>query len=104
MIRRPPRSTLFPYTTLFRSLLLRRDPPEDRCRRRRRVKHRLIHSVEVGAGDELNRRIEARLPCQGGHGLRVVARNDLEMYPSIRERMQRLAGFGTQFVSQRNEP
>src|SRR2546429_2853015 len=28
MIRRPPRSTLFPYTTLFRSLidLLRKDP------------------------------------------------------------------------------
>src|SRR2546422_5778570 len=25
MIRRPPRSTLFPYTTLFRSPLLRRD-------------------------------------------------------------------------------
>src|SRR5256885_11681034 len=27
MIRRPPRSTLFPYTTLFRSLLMR-GPPE----------------------------------------------------------------------------
>src|SRR5947209_12938599 len=26
MIRRPPRSTLFPYTTLFRSLLARDDP------------------------------------------------------------------------------
>src|SRR2546430_13293084 len=26
MIRRPPRSTLFPYTTLFRSLLERRRP------------------------------------------------------------------------------
>src|SRR4051794_41643246 len=26
MIRRPPRSTLFPYTTLFRSQRLRRDP------------------------------------------------------------------------------
>src|SRR2546422_10100122 len=25
MIRRPPRSTLFPYTTLFRSVLLRSD-------------------------------------------------------------------------------
>src|SRR3712207_6892334 len=25
MIRRPPRSTLFPYTTLFRSLVLRAD-------------------------------------------------------------------------------
>src|SRR6266478_1181800 len=29
MIRRPPRSTLFPYTTLFRS---RRGPPPLRCR------------------------------------------------------------------------
>src|SRR5256885_9774704 len=28
MIRRPPRSTLFPYTTLFRSAFLRRDRPE----------------------------------------------------------------------------
>src|SRR5256884_5174516 len=29
MIRRPPRSTLFPYTTLFRSKESRRAPPED---------------------------------------------------------------------------
>src|SRR5258707_9567474 len=28
MIRRPPRSTLFPYTTLFRSLFVRRHLPE----------------------------------------------------------------------------
>src|SRR2546430_13249638 len=27
MIRRPPRSTLFPYTTLFRSLILGEPPP-----------------------------------------------------------------------------
>src|SRR3712207_8437787 len=27
MIRRPPRSTLFPYTTLFRSIALERDLP-----------------------------------------------------------------------------
>src|SRR3712207_8021532 len=31
MIRRPPRSTLFPYTTLFRSLRLP-PPPHDRSR------------------------------------------------------------------------
>src|SRR2546425_6320755 len=32
MIRRPPRSTLFPYTTLFRSILdLRRDDDRDRA-------------------------------------------------------------------------
>src|SRR5256885_10572361 len=30
MIRRPPRSTLFPYTTLFRSLLERRELERDR--------------------------------------------------------------------------
>src|SRR5256885_13068078 len=29
MIRRPPRSTLFPYTTLFRSRLLEVDPHRD---------------------------------------------------------------------------
>src|SRR5258707_6927473 len=32
MIRRPPRSTLFPYTTLFRSLRLCRRGPEDQRR------------------------------------------------------------------------
>src|SRR3712207_8664637 len=30
MIRRPPRSTLFPYTTLFRSHLVPDDPLQDR--------------------------------------------------------------------------
>src|SRR2546421_3954377 len=30
MIRRPPRSTLFPYTTLFRSERARRTPPAHR--------------------------------------------------------------------------
>src|SRR5208337_5224279 len=39
MIRRPPRSTLFPYTTLFRSCrhrpVLRRAPRRSRRRRRR---------------------------------------------------------------------
>src|SRR2546422_11448858 len=38
MIRRPPRSTLFPYTTLFRSTSPRL--PRRRCRRRRRGSRR----------------------------------------------------------------
>src|SRR5947209_13184041 len=33
-MRRPPRSTLFPYTTLFRSLLLLRRQPHERGRAR----------------------------------------------------------------------
>src|SRR5256885_7422086 len=36
MIRRPPRSTLFPYTTLFRSHDARRPSRRPRRRRRRR--------------------------------------------------------------------
>src|SRR5437899_9801772 len=31
MIRRPPRSTLFPYTTLFRSRQRENDPPGSTC-------------------------------------------------------------------------
>src|SRR5476649_2275678 len=50
MIRRPPRSTLFPYTTLFRSPLLvvskdRRRPPAPRG---------LAHPVQI---DEVHRRV-----------------------------------------------
>src|SRR5256886_13425044 len=37
MIRRPPRSTLFPYTTLFRSLLLRLGELRDRGPERERL-------------------------------------------------------------------
>src|SRR5476649_3012801 len=33
MIRRPPRSTLFPYTTLFRSCKPSRTPKSPSCRR-----------------------------------------------------------------------
>src|SRR5436190_13382223 len=44
MIRRPPRSTLFPYTTLFRSSLRRHRPPPDR-RRRRLPRHPVLHQL-----------------------------------------------------------
>src|SRR6476646_4721783 len=44
MIRRPPRSTLFPYTTLFRSL--RPEPPPPPPRPRRPAPHRPERSEE----------------------------------------------------------
>src|SRR5256884_9191231 len=47
MIRRPPRSTLFPYTTLFRSLL--------RERARRKIRAR-----------DKNQGLQARCPGSGG--------------------------------------
>src|SRR5205807_8706651 len=46
MIRRPPRSTLFPYTTLFRSARARRPARACRCRERRRRRRRPTRSEE----------------------------------------------------------
>src|SRR5437667_1368569 len=42
MMRRPPRSTLFPYTTLFRST---GDPGGGKCRRERIPAVRAVHAV-----------------------------------------------------------
>src|SRR3712207_8331993 len=54
MIRRPPRSTLFPYTTLFRSRHLDRQPPPGRQPVRRQRpgagrQHRGVGGVPVTA-------------------------------------------------------
>src|SRR3712207_8226886 len=49
MIRRPPRSTLFPYTTLFRSPIGGADAVG---RRRDRLRHALRHGPEVPARPE----------------------------------------------------
>src|SRR2546422_7671224 len=46
MIRRPPRSTLFPYTTLFRS----------RFEVRRRERRLVVERVDVGLVDHVDRR------------------------------------------------
>src|SRR5258706_5811198 len=45
MIRRPPRSTLFPYTTLFRSV----DPGADRPH----VEHFIAHAGNLPADEQL---------------------------------------------------
>src|SRR2546422_3876231 len=63
MIRRPPRSTLFPYTTLFRSLLRQqnrqpaalegRDVLRERAHdHRREPLRRLVEQQEPGAGHQ----------------------------------------------------
>src|SRR3989442_7749024 len=60
MIRRPPRSTLFPYTTLFRSLVLARQVVELRVavEQVRRLEHQrrgVEHLVGVHAGQRAPR-------------------------------------------------
>src|SRR2546427_5886823 len=62
MIRRPPRSTLFPYTTLFRSLLVGDDHPP--------AVGRGLHVVgPVPGGDRLDEVERARVQTiPTGHG------------------------------------
>src|SRR2546426_4662900 len=75
MIRRPPRSTLFPYTTLFRSqrlagLLLLVQPPQlgERAQRRRpalRARHRgpYTHRRPLHGGRSEEHTSELQSPC-----------------------------------------
>src|SRR2546422_5501554 len=46
MIRRPPRSTLFPYTTLFRSLCRERAAARPRRERRGRIGKRFLRIAD----------------------------------------------------------
>src|SRR3712207_9049001 len=62
MIRRPPRSTLFPYTTLFRSLAR---PPE----RARRPEPHIVEQDHQNVRGTLRR---AQLADRGKLGLRVL--------------------------------
>src|SRR3990172_13045667 len=66
MIRRPPRSTLFPYTTLFRATPVRR--PSDRARHREGLPHRpgARSPPDDGGGQALREdRAEDRLAGDG---------------------------------------
>src|SRR3712207_7627018 len=59
MIRRPPRSTLFPYTTLFRSPLVRGDRRADPGRGR---------AAGGGPGHPRHHRAQPPPPAGGVHG------------------------------------
>src|SRR2546425_13220445 len=74
MIRRPPRSTLFPYTTLFRSRLREERLPAPERRRRRRAPlamelERLGHQAEGARGLCLDPRKLLRRAQRGQLGL-----------------------------------
>src|SRR5256885_9178895 len=49
MIRRPPRSTLFPYTTLFRSKLRKLEPPP------RGGMATMVEAIRAGIWEEMER-------------------------------------------------
>src|SRR2546430_7697665 len=59
MIRRPPRSTLFPYTTLFRSPRLRGTAPSSRRRSRDARRRRLPLRSPARTGDRKSTRLNS---------------------------------------------
>src|SRR5690349_14438621 len=65
MIRRPPRSTLFPYTTLFRSLLFFAAAKKSRCRpaQGRRLKRANVTRMPAKA----KAKAKAKGGCQRKH-------------------------------------
>src|SRR2546427_7239803 len=68
MIRRPPRSTLFPYTTLFRSLLDDQlGPGALECQHQRRVR-----PVADGVGDERSEEHTSELQSQSNLVCRLL--------------------------------
>src|SRR2546422_2243572 len=70
MIRRPPRSTLFPYTTLFRSLS--RHASRDRPRSRHRGQHHRDSTADAPGGapdrDPLGHRDRKSTRLNSSHG------------------------------------
>src|SRR2546427_6083225 len=59
MIRRPPRSTLFPYTTLFRSLVLRDAAAEEHLAGLFRVRQRPEPVRQAQLGDRKSTRLNS---------------------------------------------
>src|SRR3989441_8828744 len=75
MIRRPPRSTLFPYTTLFRS------EPRPLLDRRR---HDVVALLAVHLGDALEREVDRLRAARREHDFLGVARADEARDPRTR--------------------
>src|SRR2546425_13113826 len=65
MIRRPPRSTLFPYTTLFRSEI--QPPQEHEAHARRPVGHEQPRADDAERARELQRGVSRLQPEHGRH-------------------------------------
>src|SRR5256885_9616248 len=66
MIRRPPRSTLFPYTTLFRSRGASHRLPEDASRYHRGQngpRHRALSSARIHSDRSEEHTSELQSPC-----------------------------------------
>src|SRR3989441_13362712 len=82
MIRRPPRSTLFPYTTLFRSLILADTKPQPDSVEAKRGRDELTQVAQREGQDAV---IERLLP-------RLLAPETLATQPEVAAQVREMAG------------
>src|SRR5258708_18540642 len=92
MIRRPPRSTLFPYTTLFRSVRAvgwrRRKPDVDRGLRRARPVRDVQHTLRLRFGRHVCGR-RAFCPARETFGDRLLHRSAVKATRNVEMRPRR---------------
>src|SRR5205807_4438445 len=69
VVRRPPRSTLFPYTTLFRSRCLGHRRTEDRDAENVRLK---LHQTVIGGGAAVHSQFLHRIAGIALHGIEQI--------------------------------
>src|SRR2546422_5667718 len=86
MIRRPPRSTLFPYTTLFRSLVAQRSLPWIGWVEIRQLADVAVDAVRLGDDCAVDRSEEHTSELQSR--LHLVCRLLLEKKKKISKRLQ----------------
>src|SRR5438876_2281885 len=96
MIRRPPRSTLFPYTTLFRSLPP--DPPELEVEAVKYVSEQAlesglttIHNISLDPGDRKSTRLNSSHPSISYAVFCLKKKSVLRLHPSRRRHADRRA-------------
>src|SRR5260370_35894753 len=89
MIRRPPRSTLFPYTTLFRSLAFRHDRAEPGVLVERIARGELLRPLGELLDDLVVRRPFDEGPRPGGAHF-ALAVEDARLRPAHRVREVRV--------------
>src|SRR2546422_2416459 len=78
MIRRPPRSTLFPYTTLFRSLEVARGVGVAQLLQQQRSREHRRHGIRDAFARERWRGAVYRLEQAGATGGEIGARREAE--------------------------
>src|SRR5436189_661776 len=83
MIRRPPRSTLFPYTTLFRSVSIWRIISETCCCLERLVFSIIDATRAVRSEERFSRNAETDLVCR----LLLEKKKKKERRPEVRQRL-----------------